>query len=418
MNVSSRLAPTFIRHGTGLVIAFIAGFASAPLAGAAQPEQPWKRNTIDDSSRGADGVRLADVNGDDRSDIVTGWEEGGVVRVYQNPGPARAREKWPAVTVGSAANVEDAVLVDLDGDGALDVVSCAEGTPRRISVHWAPRERAKYFDATAWTTEVIPSSVGRMMWMFSLPIQIDGKHGIDLIAGGKERGAQIGWWQSPEHPRRLGDWQWHELRDAGWVMSLAASNMDGDGDLDLVFSDRKGQRSGCFWLENPGANAQLTEPWREHPIGCLGREVMFLALADLDRDGLEDVVVATKPKHLVFLRRLARDGQKWESHEISLPKNAGNAKAVNVGDINRDGTPDLVFTCEGSSGGKSGVMWLAGDGSTTKRDWRPHEISGPDGVKHDLVQLLDLDDDGDLDVLTCEETRNLGVFWYENPTNR
>ena len=39
-----------------------------------------------------------------------------------------------------------------------------------------------------------------------------------------------------------------------------------------------------------------------------------------------------------------------------------------------------------------------------------------DGVKHDLVPLIDLDGDGDLDVLTTEETKGLGVVWYENPT--
>ena len=31
------------------------------------------------------------------------------------------------------------------------------------------------------------------------------------------------------------------------------------------------------------------------------------------------------------------------------------------------------------------------------------------------MQLLDLDADGDLDVITCEEVDNLGVVWYENP---
>jgi hypothetical protein len=46
---------------------------------------------------------------------------------------------------------------------------------------------------------------------------------------------------------------------------------------------------------------------------------------------------------------------------------------------------------------------------------RPGTLGGVDGVKHDLVEVLDLDDDGDLDVLTCEEVKNLGVFWYENP---
>ena len=32
------------------------------------------------------------------------------------------------------------------------------------------------------------------------------------------------------------------------------------------------------------------------------------------------------------------------------------------------------------------------------------------------VRVIDVDEDGDPDVVTCEERDNLGVFWYENPT--
>ena len=42
-------------------------------------------------------------------------------------------------------------------------------------------------------------------------------------------------------------------------------------------------------------------------------------------------------------------------------------------------------------------------------------LGGPAGVKFDLMQVLDLDADGDLDVITCEEVDQLGVVWYENP---
>ena len=63
--------------------------------------EPWKRHTIDGSSRGADGVRLADVNGDGLQDMVTGWEEGGVVRLYLNPGPKRSQRPWPGGLVES-----------------------------------------------------------------------------------------------------------------------------------------------------------------------------------------------------------------------------------------------------------------------------------------------------------------------------
>lgn len=49
-------------------------------------------------------------------------------------------------------------------------------------------------------------------------------------------------------------------------------------------------------------------------------------------------------------------------------------------------------------------------------------ISGPEGVKFDRIELVDLDRDGDLDILICEEHHvvgekrmGLGVIWYENP---
>jgi hypothetical protein len=74
-----------------------------------------------------------------------------------------------------------------------------------------------------------------------------------------------------------------------------------------------------------------------------------------------------------------------------------------------------VVTCEGAKGQKSGCAWLSFDNSPTDLRWRSHDIAGAPGVKYDLCPLLDLDSDGDLDVLTTEESDNLGVIWYENP---
>ena len=384
--------------------------ALAALATAAGRGSPWPLHTIDNSSRGADGVRLADVNGDGLLDITTGWEEGGVVRVYLNPGPKRAKERWPAVTVGKVRSVEDAVFADLDADGATDVVSCCEGRTRTVFVHWAPKNG---LDPSAWRTEAFPALQGKAMWMFALPLQVDGKNGIDLVVGAKGGGARIGWLEAPANPRNLADWKWHPLYDAGWIMSLIALDLDGDGDLDILASDRKGRNRGCLWLENPGPGE--TSDWKEHRIGKGDREVMFITTCDLDRDGLGDVLAATRGYELVLYRRTAAKPPAWEAHVIKLPPNTGTGKAVAVADINLDGKHDIVFTCEHARG-KSGVVWLSYRRSPLEPDWEPHEISGPKGTKYDLVVPIDLDADGDLDVLTCEEAENLGVIWYENPT--
>jgi len=380
----------------------------------ARAREGWARHVIDRSSQGADGVRLGDLNRDGLPDIATGWEEGGRVRVCLNPGPAKAREPWPAVTVGKVPNVEDALLVDLDGDGRQDVASCAEGRTRAMFAHWAPRSPKRLLDPKAWRTEAIPASRGKMMWMFAAPIRAEGKRGADLIAGGKGPGAALGRWRLPERARNPAAWHWRALRPVGWLMSLVIEDMNGDGRQDVLFSDRKGPRRGCFWLEQPGADAPEA-PWREHPVGGEGLEAMFLSTADLDQDGLEDVVAAAKPRLILFCRRLDASGDKWRVFPIRMPEEAGTAKAVAAGDMNNDGRLDLVFTTEQASHGRQGVMWLSYRESPFRPDWQPHAVSGVDGVKHDLVELIDLDNDGDLDVLTCEEARNLGVFWYENP---
>ncbi len=65
--------------------------------------------------------------------------------------------------------------------------------------------------------------------------------------------------------------------------------------------------------------------------------------------------------------------------------------------------------------GKPGLAWLRRETTEITGQWKATDVSGDRGVKFDLVQLLDIDEDGDLDILTCEERDQLGVLWYENP---
>ncbi len=377
--------------------------------------KPWARYTIDDTSSGADGVKIIDVNTDGRPDITTGWEEGGVIRAYFNPSRVDSRTPWPQVTVGQRASPEDAVFADLDRDLSFDIVSACEGKQRSLNIHWAPKDHDRYWDSAAWSTMPIAAAQDRMMWMFVQPMQVDGRHGPDLVAGGKGPGAEIGWMEAPANPRDGGGWKWHPLRPVGWIMSIYTVDMDGDGDLDILFSDRKGERTGIFWLENPGTANAASKPWVEHAVGSLGREVMFIDAADADGDGLPDVIAAVKPRDIHIHHRAGRDGKQWRSESISLPGEAtGTAKSVRVTDVDSDGRVDVIYSAEQTPKGASGVVWMALD------DRSLHDISGPEGIKYDFIELLDLDGDQDLDVVTTEEnagpdSKGLGVVWYENP---
>lgn len=409
-----------------LVLAFcLDGLTGA--AGAAEPPKPtaavtpWQRHTIDKSSRGADGVRLLDVNGDGHMDIATGWEEGGVVRAYLNPGHAEAKQPWPAVTVGKVKSAEDAVLVDLDGDGAADVVSACEGRTQALFAHWAPQDPKRYLDPKAWTTQPFPASVKKSRWMFTLPMQIDGKHGVDLIVGSKNPNGMVGWLEAPANARDMSGWKLHKLYTAGWIMSLIGHDMDGDGDTDVLISDRKGKTSGVLWLENPGPKA-VDKPWAQHRVGLADKEVMFIAMdawrpLQVDGPPVQQIVAGVK-RYTVCLLTAGHDPRKpWSVQEVALPqKGFGGVKAVRAADFDLDGHIELLVTCEGANGPLSGIYLMDRDKpGEAPNDWKPIDIGGPKGVKYDRIELLDLDGDGDLDAITCEERDQLGVIWYENP---
>ena len=389
-------------------------------------DEIWKRHIIDSSFSGADGVRLADVNRDNLMDIATGWEEEGYTKVYVHPGYDLVKQHWPSVIVGKTPSVEDAVFADIDNDGAIDVVSSTEGKNRKIYINWAPTDPDNYLDSSKWNSQVLPASDGLMQWMFASPAQIDGIGGIDLVVGSKNQEAKIGWFQAPEYSNNLSDWRWYPISSATWVMSLFIRDMDHDGDMDIITSDRKsGKTNGVRWMENPGKMISQKQEWDNHFIGARGLEVMFMDMADLDGDGLEDVIVTEyTTQKIVFMRRLDHSGLKWKSYYIDIPEETGRAKAVKVGDINGDGKPDLVHSTNTMGDEhKAGLVWMSYMHEPTDSVWEWHVLSGPEGYKFDRIELLDLDGDGDLDVLTCEEnygsnSQGLGVIWYENPINQ
>ncbi len=373
--------------------------------------KPWLRHSIDASSRGADGVRLGDINGDGLPDIATGWEQGSEVRVYLNPGPEKARDRWPYVMAGRVAAPEDAVFIDLNRDGQLDVVSATEGEEQTVYAHFSPSGARGNLFTSPWITKAFPGLRQASQWMFALPLQIDQKRGVDLVVGSKGTTGQIGWLQAPEHGEVLADWKWRRLAQADWVMSLRSLDLNGDGHMDIAFSQRIGPESGIWWLENPGPE-RLSQPWKKRYVAGNGAEVMFMDYGDLNADGREDFIAATGDGDLVVAYREKTEAPRWKEESIPFPGKTGTGKAVAIGHIDGDGVPDLVATCENSENA-TGVFWMKRD---SRGKWEAREISGrTEGVKFDRIELIDLDGDNDLDVLTCEERHNLGVIWYENP---
>ncbi|HBE70146.1 MAG TPA: hypothetical protein DDW52_18515 [Planctomycetaceae bacterium] len=395
-------------------------FSLTPL-GAALAQ--WPRHTIDDTLNGADGLRIQRTN-DGGWDLVAGWEESGEVRLYHCGITDRVRSQWQFETVGMTPSCEDALFVELYGH-RRQILACCEGQEQALwhfrgASEATNRQRLERDDArVTWKpTRLVPDKQGKgtqTRWMTAAAID----RGRIAVASKAPNGlvAMLRW------DAELQRSSLKKLAKASWVMSLKPVDFDSDGDVDIVFSDRKGDHSGVYCLEQRG-----TDSWKLHLLGAAKREVMFL---DLVRTGTLgegaqpsatsdhpiptkwEVVVATKPNEVLHIH--PNEEGRWRTTPLLEfdQDQFGTAKSVAVADMDGDGTQDVIYSCEHADEPKSGLVLARRDAGS----WKFDSISGPEGIKFDDLHLVDLDGDRDLDVLTCEERhegRGLGIIWYEN----
>ena len=283
---------------------------------------------------------------------------------------------------------------------------------------------------------------------------MDGDGTPDLLVGAKEFDnptlgfASLGYYTS-SNPRSESSWTYHEILRTGWTMQMLPSDVDDDGDMDVVYSDRDPidvpalDRSGMGvrWLENPGDG---TTNFEEHTItpptggGEGERYHKWFSLTDWDGDSDIDVVdcrsdAGATPEELSIWRN-SGDWITWTEMSVPYPADVGMCVHATVADIDGDGNEDdlgITFAMAGDGDPStpdslSGLVWLENSGTPTSPTWTTHEIGGTAaGIKYDNLVWADIDGDTDLDAVTSEQHEDptppfglntgLGVIWYENP---
>lgn len=364
-------------------------------------QEYWPLHIIDSTLYGADGIRVGDFNGDDRGDFISGGEEKGETRIYL-PTSDRGYE-----TISfESPDVEDAIFIDADGNGQPEVMTLCEGKNQGIDWHFKNGQGQ-------WISKRIKSSSG-IQWMYACPIELSA-HQSTMVVGSKGEGGILAW-LSMDHPYILStDWALHTIGKVSWIMSIVILDLDGDGDQDILVTDRKGEESGVKWFENPGT-ALWHKPWPEHVLGLAGKEVMFMEVLDYDFDGDQDIVVADIAEGVFLLRNSGKLKQTWPTQKLfSYPEGVGNrGKSVALMPTS-DSLAYEIYTSFEEAEGKVGVLQSK---PLKGKKWQHRDISGPLGIKYDKLLLYDVDGDGDMDIMTTEERANkngLGVIWYENP---
>ena len=189
--------------------------------------------------------------------------------------------------------------------------------------------------------------------------------------------------------------------DEGHPDGVMVVDMDLDTDLDVLHRRGNGRH---LWHENLDGSGSS---WASHTIGSDFRGGRAVWAGDMDGDGDIDVAGGTVDGdgQLIWFENTDGAATTWSAQPIAI----GKITSLAGGDIDRDGDIDLLVNeYRSDSQPEHMVIWYenaAGDGSI----WTEHAI-GIAGTRTSIgAHLADVDRDGDLDA-----TGSHGGVWFEN----
>jgi hypothetical protein len=237
------------------------------------------------------------------------------------------------------------------------------------------------------------------------PCDLDGDGRVDLVV------ADLGSFLPADHAdgkvvwlRRTdgSDWQPHVLQAGlGRVADVQAGDFDGDGDLDLVVAEFGWRKTGrILLLENRGSRDG--QPDFQMRVLDPRHGTIHVPTVDLDGDGRLDFVALISQEHETVVAFLNDGGGGFRRETIfSANEPAFGSSGIQLVDLDADGDLDVLYT-NGDTFDSfypkpyHSVRWLENRGSFPFQD---RLLVVMPGVHRALA--CDLDGDGDLDVVAC-----------------
>ncbi len=322
------------------------------LAGALWYQAPdWKPREIDEVKvyNGETGYSDSfscftdDLNKDGRADLIVVGFPGLPVRIYENPGPDKLASHWPKYEAFPSCTNESPAYLDLDGDGK-----------REILCGFEPEERMAWFSPGAkisdpWTCHPFsgPKAPGAQRYYHGLGAGDLNKDGRDEVI------TPHGWYEAPAD-RKSPDWKFHPASPSPSMSHLYAHDFDGDGDNDVLGSSA--HEVGIWWFEQ-SRDDQGVEKWTQHAIESSFSQTHALRIADINKDGLADFVTGKRfwahgpkgdvnpgdPAILCWFELQKKDGKpQWVKHLIDSDSGVGTQ--FEVADVNGDGLLDVAIS--------------------------------------------------------------------------
>jgi serine/threonine protein kinase len=343
-------------------------------------------------------IAAADVDGDGDLDLLLG-NDGSPSQLLLNAGGGTFPTSIE-LPDGSASTFS-IVAADVDGDGDLDVLLGNFFSPSQLLLNAG--------DGTFPTSIELPG--GSAFTTSIAAADVDGDGDLDVLLGNyfdPSRTLPISGDGTFNSPSRVllnaGDGTFPTSVglpvDCAFTRSIAAADVDGDGDLDVLL----GNNDIIGNIDSPSrvllnADGGTFPTSIELPGGSA--YTLSIAAADVDGDGDLDVLLGNfnSPSQLLIN---AGDGTFPTS--IELPGGSALTRSIAAADVDGDGDLDVLLGI--SYGSPSRVLLNAGDGTfptsielpggSTSTTWM---VELPGGTGTYSIAGADIDGDGDLDVL-------------------